>query len=568
MKVIGSTKSEIVQAFATQFKIAALMVPLLATGCAANRSIDVTESAETRAVVADARRAAEIGELAYALELLMPVLPDLRDPHPASQAAQLAVAVEDWPAALEAAARWTELAPGSRQAAQIALLADLRLGRVDSAAGRLYDELIATADDRDSAWRDATLVLARAGDASLAERVLRQALSRAPAIAPGFDDYLNSRIAAALDQRSRAYELAERAYRAEPGYQRAFWAARLARSQVRPDAALAWFEAAAEHRPDDPLALMGRVEMLRGLDRPGRALELLSDAPDDAELLYTRGILEHELGRLAAAGATWQRLADLDPAPAGARHAWLTALLAELLEMNLRAEAWYERVEGAFRPRADLRRAAVMAREGGTDSAREVLAELRLGADPDIRERAWLLESGILVEADRAAQAIEILSEALAQLPGSEDLLYSRAMAAIGLDELSLAEQDLRAIIQNDPDNAIALNALGYTLSDRTDRQREALRLIETALELEPDNPAILDSMGWVLFKLGRPDEALGYLERAAAAEPHPEIVAHLIEVLWVLDRRDDALAWVERIGSGFDGEAVYDDTLERLGID
>jgi Flp pilus assembly protein TadD len=85
-------------------------------------------------------------------------------------------------------------------------------------------------------------------------------------------------------------------------------------------------------------------------------------------------------------------------------------------------------------------------------------------------------------------------------------------MAAVNEDQLALAEQDLRTIIQGDPENAVALNALGYTLSDTTDRQREALRLIETALALEPENPAILDSMGWVLYKLGRAEEGLPYL--------------------------------------------------------
>jgi predicted Zn-dependent protease len=236
--------------------------------------------------------------------------------------------------------------------------------------------------------------------------------------------------------------------------------------------------------------------------------------------------------------------------------------------MDQRAEQWYARVEGALRSRAVLRRAAVVARAGDPEAARELLVELRTDADSETREQAWLLESGILVETGAAERAIEVLSDALAELPGSVDLLYSRAMAAVTADALSLAEQDLRAIIQNDPENAMALNALGYTLSDRTDRQREAFRLIETALELDPDNPAILDSMGWVLFKLGRPAEALEYVQRAAAAQPHPEIVAHLIEVLWALDRRDEALAWIDRLGPRFEGEPIYDDTLERLGIE
>jgi tetratricopeptide (TPR) repeat protein len=174
----------------------------------------------------------------------------------------------------------------------------------------------------------------------------------------------------------------------------------------------------------------------------------------------------------------------------------------------------------------------------------------------------------LLVEAGAYDDAIELYSESLTKLPGSSELLYARAMAAVQADQLPLAEQDLRAMIQNDPENALALNALGYTLADMTDRHREALRLIETALALDPDNPAILDSMGWVLYRLGRSEAALPYLQRAARADPHPEIVAHLIEVLWVLERRDEANEWIARYGDEHAGEPVFDATLKRLGVE
>jgi len=545
------------------------MLPLLAAGCAGKPpGGEPGPAGQTQAAVAEARHAAETGEYAYALERFMQALDDTHDPAVASQAAQLAIALERWESALAAAARWRTLEPESRQAVHVQLLGALSLRREEQAAEWLHDDLVATAADPAEAWVMATRVLARTGDPSLAARVIERALARADPAEPGLGDYLMSRVHAALDQRERAYRLAERAWRAGPGRDRALWAGQLARAQGRPETALEWFERAGERAPDDRAVLVGRVQLLRELERPDEALALLAPAPDDAELLYTRGVLEQELGRPAAAGATWQRLASLPSGEAGDRHAWLTALLAELLELNDRAVSWYERVDDGLRPRADLRRAAVMARTGETDAARALLRELRLDADPDIRERSWLLESGILVEADEPERAIELLSEGLAQLPGSEDLLYSRAMAAVNADDLALAEQDLRAMIQNDPENAAALNALGYTLADRTDRQREAVRLIETALALDPDNPAILDSMGWVLYRLGRPADALDYLQRAAGSDPHPEIVAHLVEVLWALDRREQARGWIARFEQDFGGEAVFSDTLERLGIE
>jgi tetratricopeptide (TPR) repeat protein len=295
---------------------------------------------------------------------------------------------------------------------------------------------------------------------------------------------------------------------------------------------------------------------------------VLDDLPADAELLYTRGLLQQELERLAEAGATWQRLATLEGEAAGPRHAWLTALLAELLEMRDEAVTWYGRVEGEFATRANLRRAIVLGDLGRLDEARGLLSQVRQGADAEFAEQSWLIEGRLLADAGAHDRAIDVYSEALTELPSSVDLLYARAMAAVEAGQLPLAEQDLRAIIQSDPDNAVALNALGYTLADRTDRYGEALRLIETALTLSPDNPAILDSMGWVLYRLGRPEAALPYLRRAAEADPHPEIVAHLVEVLWVLDRRGEAREWASRYGDEHAGEAVFDATLERLGIE
>ena len=138
-------------------------------------------------------------------------------------------------------------------------------------------------------------------------------------------------------------------------------------------------------------------------------------------------------------------------------------------------------------------------------------------------------------------------------------------MTAVRTDRIDLAEQDLRTLIQRDPDNALALNALGYTLSDRTDRQREAYRLIERALALDPDNPAILDSMGWVLYKLERPEQALPYLERAVDGDFNPEIVAHLVDVLWTLERFEEARDWIERGESAFPDDAVFRATVDRI---
>jgi len=572
-------KPDIVLAYAKQFKIVlpkisfvtaaimGVMIAALLSGCAATvDSADPGEAAENAAVVADARAAAEAGEYRYAVDLLMQALETTSDPTVARQAAQLASAIDDWPTATIAAARWMALQPESQQAAQFATIAALRQQRVDRAVELLQTRLVGIGNPMD--WDAAAALLATAGSSDVASAALERLITQAEGFEPGFDDYLRSRLAWQLEQPQQAFELARQALRIKPDYERASWAAQIARTRSDPELALEYFRLAGEFAPENRVAAIAEVELLRELGRGEEALAVLARLPEDTEILYTRGVVQQDLGRIAAAGATWQRMASLAPAEAGARHAWLTGVLAEILEMGDEAIEWYSRVDGALKQRADLRRAILLAARGDLAQARAVLAEVRRSPQPEITEQAWLIEGQILAESGNNAQTLELLSEALTQLPGSTALLYARAMAAVNEEQLALAEQDLRTIIQGDPENAVALNALGYTLSDRTDRQREALRLIETALALEPENPAILDSMGWVLFKLGRAEEGLPYLRDAAEAEPHPEIVAHLVEALWTLDRRDEARAWVVRTRDEMAGDSVYDAMLQRIGLD
>jgi len=129
----------------------------------------------------------------------------------------------------------------------------------------------------------------------------------------------------------------------------------------------------------------------------------------------------------------------------------------------------------------------------------------------------------------------------LEKLPNYPDLLYDRAMVAEKISRLDILEQDLRKLIQIKPDYAHAYNALGYTLADRTNRFDEAQKLLEKALKLSPEDPFIMDSMGWLQHRMGQQEKAAEYLHRAYGIRPDPEIAAHLGEVLWTQGKRDEA---------------------------
>ena len=115
------------------------------------------------------------------------------------------------------------------------------------------------------------------------------------------------------------------------------------------------------------------------------------------------------------------------------------------------------------------------------------------------------------------------------------------------------------------PDNPHAYNALGFSYADRNERLPEARQLIEKALSMAPDDAAILDSMGWVLFRLGDLPEALSYLERSYGKREDPEIAAHLGEVLWTLGRQDDARRLLQDARKKFPSNAVLSETIKRL---
>ena len=137
---------------------------------------------------------------------------------------------------------------------------------------------------------------------------------------------------------------------------------------------------------------------------------------------------------------------------------------------------------------------------------------------------------------------MEVYNRALTEHPGNEDLLYARALMAEKIDRIDLLEADLRAILEQDPDNATALNALGYTLADRNERIHEAFGYIKRALEARPDDPTVIDSMGWVHFRMGNYPEAEKYLRRAFELLKDAEIAGHLSELYWA--KGDKSQAW------------------------
>ncbi|MBT8059294.1 MAG: tetratricopeptide repeat protein, partial [Gammaproteobacteria bacterium] len=242
------------------------------------------------------------------------------------------------------------------------------------------------------------------------------------------------------------------------------------------------------------------------------------------------------------------------------------AQAAEALGRNDEAIDYYGGISSGDRAlAAAIRRVELIALDGDIGKARAELAAIRERPDPVAVEESWLAEARILRETGQREEAFRVLEVAVTELPEAVSIVYTHALLAAELGWVDIAENGLRRILAVQPENAAALNALGYTLADQTERYDEAEALIRQAYILQPHEPSIIDSMGWISFRQGKLEDAEKYLRRAWELDKNPEIAAHLGEVLWVMDRHDEARQiWQE--GNNVDAaNPVLVETLQRL---
>ena len=243
--------------------------------------------------------------------------------------------------------------------------------------------------------------------------------------------------------------------------------------------------------------------------------------------------------------------------------------LAEIMHHETEAIAWYRQIsrDDDHWFQAQLRRALLLDQSGKQAAAMDLIHSLQARSGDDERDlgNAFLLEAEILVKRQHRQDALAAYARGLKIMPDDSRLLYSRALLNEDLGHIDLAVSDLRQMIKLDPNNADALNALGYTLANTGKDGEEALTLIEKALTLKPGEPAIIDSLGWAQYRLGNLEEAVKQLRTAYAKQPDAEVAAHLGEALWKSGHKDEARkVWAE--GRKKDAKnKVLLETIKRL---
>lgn len=266
---------------------------------------------------------------------------------------------------------------------------------------------------------------------------------------------------------------------------------------------------------------------------------LLTEFPNNPDVTMAVGLLSLQLNDYDAAETQLLHALDTNYKDPDAVRFYLGQTNEERKRFD-EALRWYGSINGGeqYVP-ARSRYASILAKQGKLVDARKYLQEAARNA----RERVQFTqaEAQLLRDANEYRTAFDVLSQALEKNPNSPELLYDQAMAAEKIDRIDVLESSLRKVIQIKPDYAHAYNALGYTLADRNTRLQEAYTLIEQALKLAPEDPFIMDSMGWVLYRMSQNDASITFLKRAFELRPDAEIAAHLGEVLWAAGQRDEA---------------------------
>jgi tetratricopeptide (TPR) repeat protein len=283
---------------------------------------------------------------------------------------------------------------------------------------------------------------------------------------------------------------------------------------------------------------------------------LVEQSPGDADMLLSLALVTKETGALDDAENYFQQLLAL-----GQRVQEANFYLGQIAEERGDVDGalrYYEQIPPSpdFFP-ALGRIVQLQMANHQIAGVRRHLRELR-DRYPQHAVRLYLVEAEVLMEAEDYQAGNDLLTEALKKFPQQPNLLYSRSSFSEKRRDMVLLEKDLRAILAMDPDSVIALNALGYTLANLTDRYDEAYELIKRALDQKPDDPAIQDSMGWVLYRLGKLSEARSWLEKSYAVFPDPEVAAHLGEVLWQAGSEQRAReVWQKALAEDPDNEHV-----------
>ena len=515
------------------------------------------------------------GDKFAAYSTMMSLARSLRDPRLARRALEFAISGSLGGEALKAARLWREIAPQSEEATQAVVGLLISSGRIDEVKTVLAQQLAASSPE--ALPNTIALLqrqLARVQDRSRAYGLLRELLEP-------YGDVLDARLTLAqaamvAGDRATALNEARAALAKHPSSD----LVALVLAQIIEDRAES-VQSLVAFLQKNPKSREVRLAYARTLIEQNKVAEakaefalLLTHHPDDRTTLYALGLMAAQAGEMREAETYLskyiQTLGDQPDRERDSTQALLVlAQIAEDKNDTAAALKWLEKIEpdnqGSYIS-ATLRRAMLLAKANDPEAARALLQQAEVRNDDD-RAKLTVGEAQLLRDAGRLDDALRMVADALELNKNNIDLLYEHAMLAERAKQFDLMERELRKLIKVAPDNQHAYNALGYSFADRNVRLQEAFDLISKANQIAPNDPYILDSLGWVEFRLGRLEQALKTLQRAYDIKADAEIAAHLGEVMWKMGRQDEAKKLWRSANDKDPKNETLRATLQRLQI-
>ena len=513
------------------------------------------------------------GQPAPAYQTYLALARDTHDPRMAQRATEIALAAQSPSDALAAAQLWQQYAPTSERAAQLDASLLVLSGKPDDAEPLLAREMAKVPDEnRGAAILSLQLLLSRGpnrvGGLHVLQDLLKNDMNRPEA------NLAIARQQIAADDAPGARKSLEQALALKPDY----LPAALTLSQMGPEErkeGIASVEAYVQKNPKSHDARLALAQMYLASDRLDDAqtqFEIMhKDNASDLTPLMALALIDVQKKDYAGAQTYLEQYAQkaeqTPSADPGQAYIYLAQLSLEQKNDDA-ASDWLNKISPSSQQYipAQITRAQLLEKQGKPDDARKLLASLQ---SPDPRDQALIArtDAAILFDAKRYPEAEARLAQATADFPDDPDLTYDYAMAAEKNGHYDIMETQLRKLIETQPDNAQAYNALGYSLADRGLRLQEANKLIEKASALAPNDAFIMDSVGWVKYRLGDTADAVKLLRKAYDLQPNAEIGAHLGEVLWKTGDQDQArAAWREARKLEPDNDTLLK-TLKRFQV-
>nr|WP_228778962.1 tetratricopeptide repeat protein [Methylobacter sp. BlB1] len=489
-----------------------------------------------------AELAGQRGQYEIALEGYMEAAKRTKDPRFAERAAKIAMYMKDSNKTNEAVSLWLSQDSNNITARKIAALSALRAGDKQVAVEHMDKLLIIDPAGFENSMLELAVALEKENKVSFLYDVLDALSLRHQNQAEVY--FVQSLLAMQMKNTDLAKTKIQQALDVQPDWDKAqIFQAQISASSGDLNTAAKLLEKAAAKYPENDKIKKLLAQVLIKAEKYEEAGEvyqgIISANPNDAESQFALALVHLQLSRDNKAEDILKKL--LEQPEWQSQASFYLGKIEEKRKNTKKAMAWFDKVkDGPFVLDAEISAISLLAKDNQFDEANSRLNSLR-SQFPKQKLRLILIQAELYNQQKQYEQAFNLLTNALADMPEQKELLYTRALMAERLNRLDILEVDLKKILAEDPDNAEALNALGYTLAEKTDRYAEAEKYLEKALRLQPDEAVIMDSYGWLQFKLGNTEQALFYLQKAYAKRQEGEIAAHLAEVLWALNRKSEA---------------------------